>query len=38
MAKLFSVSMSLGILETMAQPLLFSIIVTYQRNKKSEGL
>ena len=26
-------SMSLGILETLAQPLLFSIIVTYQRKK-----
>jgi hypothetical protein len=29
-------NMSLGILETMAQPLLFSIIVTYQRKNKSE--
>ena len=28
------VSMSLGILETLAQPLLFSIIVTFQRKKK----
>jgi len=29
-------SANLGILETMAQPLLFSIIVTFQRNKKHE--
>jgi len=30
------VSASLGILETMAQPLLFSIAVTFQRKKKQE--
>ena len=28
------VSASFGILETLAQPLLFSIIVTYQREEK----
>ena len=30
------VSASLGILETLAQPLLFSIVVTFQRRKKDE--
>ena len=28
------VSMSLGMLEVLAQPLLFSIVVTFQRKKK----